>query len=231
MPGPVFVEGKSVTNAVGVATTAAFTNAFALGQLVVVTVGYSQGANETTSVVDNASTSNTYTVIPSASLANTGNILDLAVYYSVITHAKASPTVTVNFNSSATNASVVVQYFNGFVGTPTLDQAKAASGTGSTSLSSGASSATGHSTELVLGMAMAGGTAGSFTLGSGYTNLNTALQTSNYAAMESKIVSSTGAQTATFSVGSTANWLCSVATFYDAGAGGTPTNLFFPFMG
>jgi hypothetical protein len=35
-----FVEGKAVTNATGVATTAAFTNTFAVGQLVVVTINY-----------------------------------------------------------------------------------------------------------------------------------------------------------------------------------------------
>lgn len=214
-----FVEGQSAANGTGVATTPAFTNTFALGQLVVVTIMFDGGANAVTSVVDNASTSNTYTLISGASVGN-GTTLYQAVYYAVITHSKASPTVTVNFNSAATNAGAVVQYFNGFVGTPTLDKSHSSLNTTSTTVTSGASTATTYPIELVIGSGTYAGTATTFSLGTGYTNL-TQLNNSTdtvYAAMESLLTSTTGAQTATFTLAVTKVNAGGVVTFYDPSA-------------
>jgi hypothetical protein len=211
-----FVEGQVIANATGVATTPAFTNTFALGQLVVVTVNFSGGTNPTTSVTDNASTPNTYTLISGASIAN-GATLYQAVYYAVITTAKASPTVTVNYSSASNNAGVVVQYFNGFVGTPTLDQSGSSANTTSTTVTSGASSGTTQNNELVIGMGVYHAGTTTFTLGAGYTNLtqlNNSTDTVGVA-MESNLVATMNAQTATFTLGTTNVNIGGVLTFYD----------------
>lgn len=211
-----FVEGQVVDNAVGLATTPAFTNTFAVGQLVVVNICYDGGANATTLVADNATVPNTYTLIGAASVGN-GTTMYQAVYSSVIATAKASPTVTVTYNSAATNADVVVQYFNGFVGTATLDQSKSQTNASSTTATSGASSATTQATELVVGVATHISTASAFTLGSGYTNLTTNNIANRAVAMESKVVGSTGAQTATFTIAAARVNTGGVITFYDTG--------------
>jgi hypothetical protein len=66
------------------------------------------------------------------------------------------------------------------------------------------------------------GTATTFTLGSGYTNL-TADNVSNEAvAMESKVVSSTGTQTATFTLGAARVNTGGVVTFYDLSTAVSP---------
>ncbi len=224
-----FVEGKPANNITGVATTAAFTNTFAVGQLVVVYIGYDGGADATTSVTDNATTPNTYNAIPLFGVGN-GTTMYEQAYYAVVTTAKASPAVTLNFNSAGTNANIIVEYFNGFVGTPTLDQIHSQINASSTTCTSGASPTTTQPTELVVGMGMHISTTSAFSLGTGYTNLVQSSVANRQVAMESKVVSSTGAQTATFTIAAARVNAGGVATFYDAIPGGTPTNLFFPFM-
>lgn len=194
-----FVEGQSVTDIAGVATTPAFTNSFAVGQLVVVAMTYSGTIDATTSVVDNATPSNTYTKIDGATLASQGQVM----YYSVITTAKASPTVTVNFNSTSTNIGVVVQYFNGFVDTPYIDRAVRKTNSSSTTVTSGTSPVLNKTVELVVGTGhyLAGTT--TFTLGAGYTNLTQLNNSTNgvAVAMESLVTSSVDALAATFTLG------------------------------
>jgi hypothetical protein len=222
-----FVEGQVIDNGTSVATTPAFTNSFAVGQLVVVCIAFDGGANAVTSVVDNAAVSNTYNLISTASVGN-GTTMYLATYYSIITTAKASPTVTVNYNSAATNADVCVQYFNGFVGTATLDKSVAQTNASSTTCTSGASAATTQSVELVVGMGVHISTTSAFTLGAGFTNLTTNNIAARAVAMESLVTASTGAQTANFSIAAARVNAGAVVTFYDnVGGGGTPTNLFF----
>jgi hypothetical protein len=222
-----FVEGKAIDNSTGVATTAAFTNAFAVGQLVVVTIAFDGGANTVTSVTDNASVPNTYNLISGASAGN-GSTMYLATYYAIITTAKSSPQVTVNYNSSGTNADVIAQYFNGFTGTPTLDKSQSSVNASSTTCTSGATSATTQATELIVGGGVHISTTSVFSLGTGYTNLTTNNISARAVAMESKVVSSTGAQTATFTIAAARVNTGAVTTFYDnAGGGSPPTNLFF----
>lgn len=208
-----FVEGQSVTNITGVATTPAFTNSFAVGQLVVVAMTYSGSIDSTTSVVDNATPSNTYKRISDASSAGAGQVL----YYSVITTAKASPTVTVNFNSAATNIGVVVQYFNGFVDTPYIDRAKRQSNSSSTTVTSGTSPVLNKSVELVVGTGhyLAGTT--TFSLGAGYTNLTQLNDSTNAVAvaMESLVTSSVDALAATFTLGAANANFGAILTFTD----------------
>lgn len=220
-----FVEGKTVNNTTGVATTAAFTNTFAVGQLVVVAVNYDGGSNVTTSVTDNATTPNTYTLIPGASKAGTG--IFQAVYYAKITTAKASPTVTVNYTSTSSNAVVTAQYFNGFVSTPTLDESTSSANATSTTVTSGASGVTAQAIELIVGVGSIGHVTAAFTLGAGYTNLSgqsgSVSLVKSGIGMESLITASTGAQTATFTLNATAVNVGGVVTFYDAASGSLPS--------
>lgn len=210
-----FVEGKTIDSTTGSATTAAFTNTFAVKQLVVVTIAFDGGSNTVTSITDNASTSNAYVLISNASVGN-GTTMYLATYYAVITTAVASAQVTVNYNSTGTNANVAVQYFNGFTTAPTLDQAHAQTNASSTTTTSGATSATAHAAELVVGMGVHISTTSAFSLGTGYTNLTTGNVAARAVAMESKVVSSRAAQTATFTIAAARVNAGAVATFYDA---------------
>jgi fibronectin-binding autotransporter adhesin len=216
---PAFVEGQSVTNSTNTAVTPPFTNSFAVGQLVVVTAMYSGGANATQSIFDNASPSNQYNFIAGASGQVVSGGAYIAVYYSIIRTAKTSPTVTIQYNSAATNIAVTAQYFNGFVGTPILDISKLSVNTTSTTVTSGASGSTTQANELVVGMGVYDyGTNTTYSLGSGYSNLTQANDATNSvtAAMESKIVSAIGAQTATFTLATTNVNGGAVVSFYDS---------------
>lgn len=223
-----FVEGQVIDNGTGVATTPAFTNSFVTGQLVVITACFDGASDTTTSITDNATTHATYIKVTNASgLAGGAGTNYKAVYYAVWAATKASPTITVNFNSAATNCNVVVQYFNGFTGTPTLDVSATQANLSSTTVTSPTSSATAQATELVIGSGGYTGTVTTFSLGSGYTNLTQSNVANRAGAMESKVVSSTGTQVATFTLAVAKANGASVTSFYDAVAGATPTNLFY----
>lgn len=225
-----FVEGQVKSSGATPATTPAFTNALAVGQLIVVFCGSDGGATgNITSVTD--SKGNTYTQVPGFNTANGGGTLDVDCWYAVVTtgHTGAAPTVSVNFNAAATNMNAIVQIFNGFTGTPTLDQSHTSDNTSSTTVTSNASAATVQAVELVVGGGVHASTVSAWTLGTGYTNLTSSDVGARSAAMESKVVSSTGAQTATFTLAAARVNMGGVLTFYDnaGGGGGTPTNLFF----
>lgn len=224
-----FVEGKVIDNGTGTATTAAFTNAFATGQLVAVMAAFDGSANTITSVTD--SKGNTYVQVPGMSVTNGLNPgCGLDMWYAVVTAGGAAPTVTVNYNATGTNANVAVQYFNGFVGTPTLDKVHSQINASSTTATSGATAATTQAVELVIGLAAHAATTSAFTLGAGYTNLSTNNIALRANAMESLVTAATGAQTATFTIAAARVNAGGVATFYDAVAGGANNGAAFLSM-
>lgn len=211
-----FLEGQVANATASPVATPAFTNALAVGQLVVVYVTYDAGlAALTTSVTD--SKGNTYINVPSFYALDATNNMAIDCWYAVVTtgHTGAAPTVSVAFNAVSANANIVVQVFNGFVGTPTFDKKNTSVNASSTTATSGASAATTVAAELVVGGAVHTGTVSAYSLGAGYTNLTQSSVANRQAAMESKVVAATGAQTATFTIALARANIGGVATFYD----------------
>lgn len=203
----------------------AFASAVVAGNLIVVTTADTSGAtNGVTNVTDTGG--NTYTQI-----MDTHGTNGFQMWYAVVVTGGSGFQVSVTWDTGITSKiEFVAQEFNGFVGTPTLDKSTFAPATGgstSTSPNSGATATTTQAAELVVGGAEHSGSTAAFSLGSGYTNLGTVNSSSCAVAQESKVVSSTGAQTATLSIAASREWICGVATFYDAGAGATGQYFFF----
>ncbi len=129
-----------------------------------------------------------------------------------------------------------VREYSGLATSAVFDKAASATAS-SASATSGATAATVQANELVIGLVGSGTGLASYTAGTGFGRLVSALGAgSGYdGAMEDKIVAAAGAQTATFTIPSSASYACAVATFKDAvaGSGGSagPTGGFFPFFG
>lgn len=188
------------------------------GQLLVAFIGF-DATNTVTSVTDNKS--NTWTHIAGMYLAGDSGGASIDAYYCIPTTVGASFTVDVAFSAATSNINVVIQSFNGFTGTPTLDQLKSQDNPSpTTSVSSGATPTTTQAVEIVVGGGIHTSTTSAWTLGTGYTNLTSSDVTSRSMAMESKLTSSTGAQTATFTVAASRTSMGGVATFYDNTGGG-----------
>lgn len=120
-----------------------------------------------------------------------------------------TPTVTITLVSIFT-VDVEMQEWSG-VGS--LDQSTISNNglSSSTALSSDPSGIA-EEDELVLGFGVIGNTGG-LVAGAGYSNLTTSA-TNFSVGLESKIISTDGPQTATFTANTTGSWICGVATFF-----------------
>lgn len=213
-----YSNGKSA-NSSGATTplvVAAFTPAVVAGQLIVVTIADDSGVgNNIIAVTDTGG--NTYTRIATSSGQGSSC---LNVYYTVVVIGGLAGTfqVSVAWNTAnTTGISVAAGYYNGFVSTPILDQSAVAGPTTSTAASSGATGTTAQANELIIGSVEHAGTTSAFTLGSGFTNIISPSGVAGHqVAQESMVVSSTGAQTATFTISASREWVCGVSTFYDS---------------
>ena len=212
-----FVKGGNGSGiATGTATTGSIGTTTTGNLMVVCCASNSATSNDFASVTDN--NSNTY----SRAKSQPGNGTDVEIWYCHNFTGGASHTVTATTTNAFRNVAVVAQEFSGAVTSASLDQTAGATGTG-TSQSSGATSTTTQADEMVFG-AMVAEASDTISLGAGFSNLgiNTGIASVRPAA-ESMIISSTGAQTATFSTAGSLNWNCAVATFKAAGGGGGPT--------
>lgn len=224
--GVTFVQGQSKSSGVSPAAFTALTSV-SVGDLIVVTAGGDGGiTGAVTGVTD--SLGNTYTQVPGFDFANAGGTLNMDVWYTVATVGGASDVVSVAFQDANENFAGVVQQFTGFTGTATYDIKQTSSNASGTTCTSGASASTNQADELVVGMCIHASTASAFSLGAGYTNLTQISVSARQTAMESKIVSSTGSQTATMTIAAARVNMGGLVTFYDSGGGGggggaTPT--------
>jgi hypothetical protein len=220
-----FVAGNTASDNTGVATTGSLGTTVA-GQLIVITISDdSAGATSVTSVTD--SFGNTYTKVPIA--AGTNSVLlnssSTQMWYAVLAVGKAgaSHTVTVNWSTAATGrVTVAAQYFNGFTGTPTLDQKLGATGT-STTASPGTTGTLTTANELVVVGAGHASTTSAFTAGAGMTNLSTQNVANAAVGQVSKVVAATTAVTGTLTIAASRAWGAIIATFYDGATNTTVT--------
>lgn len=169
---------------------------------------------------------NTWTRVRSDAIAAT---LDLETWYSRITTGGASYKVTASDNGGGVDSSIICEEWSGEAASPVDVNQGATDNTGlSGALNSGATSATSQANEVVIG---GGATAGAptYTVGSGYSNMNRVATTFTSLAFESKIVSATGAQTATLTAGAAGSWGMHVATFKELVPAATSFGTFISF--
>lgn len=204
-----FVQGKSGTNASGATSTtstAAFSSNTTLGNLIIVGIANDGTAGSVTSVTDTQGNSYSLVVRNTALTAVTAEI-----WVAVVTTAGASNVVTANqgFNDGA----IFAQEWSGLATSSFTDQL--ARGTGSTTTMTATTAATTVANELIFAVGevdLSG--SNTITVGAGYSNFLTASSSFVRGAIESKTVSSTGAQTATMTIASgTASWRECIATF------------------
>lgn len=213
-----WVSTGTASNTTGVATTTSLGTTVA-GQLIVVGYADDSATGTTfTSMTDNAAPANTYTAADSFRL----NSVTYRMFWARLVTGAAAHTVTANWSTAASGrATVVAQYFNGFTGTPTIDQATGGTGTGTSANTGITTGATTHAAEIVVVGAAHDATISAFTLGAGYTNLGTVSVANAQNAMESKVIAATGTQTGVLTIAASRNWGSSIATFYDNTGGGT----------
>lgn len=146
-------------------------------------------------------------------LNNVSGLGFVVLYYKENITGLTTPTMTWQ-HSGTQSACMVVAEYSGLLTSGSLDQSKYGTGTG-TALSTGASGVTTNANEVVVAF---GGTDfgnNAYTLGAGYGHLKQAGNINADGAMEDKIISSTGAQTATLTA-STTDWGMGLATFIGA---------------
>lgn len=206
-----FVQGatKGSTNGSGTLTTSLNNPTVSGNVLVVQAVTNAGNLGNTTSVSDNFG--NTFTLIKEITNGDSAHSL----WYAENIVGGFGHTITMVYNTSqADHAAIEIQEFSGSNGaTGTLDQVASARGTG-TSVSTGATATTTQAGEFVV-VSTTMDSSTTVSQGSGYSNLtsNGSGGSDCAVAMESKTVSSTGAQTGTFTLNHSRDWTAIVATF------------------
>lgn len=204
-----FAFGNTASSTTSPATTAGLSTSV-IGDLIVATLADDSGTSTSiTSVTDNKG--NTYSRIGPVQV----NTVSTQMWYTVVTAGGAGTVVSAAFNTGTTaRCTIAAQRFNGFLGTATLDQSTATTGT-STSASPGTTGSTTNVNEIIV---VGGGHAGAtsaFTLGAGYANLNTVNVANAAVAQENKIVSTIGTQTGSLTIAASRAWGAHIATFKD----------------
>jgi hypothetical protein len=115
--------------------------------------------------------------------------------------------------------------YSGIVTTAPVDQHTVTTATSSGGVqSSGNTSATTNANDLIIGWAVGSTATAISAVGSGFGNLVTATGTSNELALEDKIVSATGAQSASFTTTNATNNAIGVAAFKGSGGAASIPN-------
>ena len=190
--------------------TSAFSSPTATGNLIVVAISGGSSVNGVTSVTDTAG--NTYAKIFSAANSSLA-ILDM--WYAANITGVGSNVVTVTRSSAVLTVLAACEY-SGIAAVP-LDVWVTGTASGVTAAASGSTATTTVANELVVG-GVGTGAAGTTTAtaGSGYGNLVQKSGASLFVAQESKAVSSTGTQSAAFTLGSADYSVCGCTTFKGA---------------
>ena len=205
---PTFVQQNSATPQSPTATVAvAFTTAQTAGDLNVVVVGWNDTTATVQSVKDSAG--NTYSL---AIGPTSGTALRQSIYYAPNILAGAN-TVTVTFSQAAAYPDIRILEYRGV---NAVDVTAGAVGS-STAASSGAATTT-VASELVFGADIVQTTTAS--AGSGFTSRVITAQDGDIA--EDKVVTATGSNSATATLGSAGPWVMQMVTFF-ALSGPAPT--------
>lgn len=184
-----------------------FANPLTIGNTVIIRLMLDgQASAQTTTMVDSAG--NTYTRRGTEFLTS---IDQVDIWQTTVTKTGAGVTVTAG-GLGNTTASLIAEEWVGTLVFDKTTQALDASGT-STAINTGATATTTAANELVIVAASASSATAAFTVGSSYSGLTQKVSSPSTLATESKIVTSTGTQTGTFTLGAGAQWTAVICTF------------------
>lgn len=215
------ISGTGTTSS----TSAHFNNTVVAGNAIIVGVMVNQGtANRVSSVTDSAS--NTYSKVGS-SQTGTGVECEIWASFGVASTGAATQTVTVTAQTSDQLIFDAVEISG--LNASGYDRSVGTSGTG-TSLDTGASATTRQANEILFVVA-AQGNVRPFTQGSGFTMQQQLNSGSIAAAVETQIVSATGAYDGTMTIDTSQNWAILMATFADTAISGGATAHLLSMMG
>ena len=194
-------QGSAVSS-----VSVAFSTNNTAGNLIIAFVRMST-TSQTVTLADSAG--NTYTQAVAQSQTSDGSQVRLFYAKNIV---GAANTVTATFSASNNHPWLAIYEYRGLSTTSPLDQTASAQNF-SSAPSSGATGTTTGANELIFGgFGFPASYSGTQAAGSGFTLAQNDTSTSP-AANESKLVTATGSYTATFSLGSSANWSAVVATF------------------
>lgn len=151
--------------------------------------------------------------------------LDTAAIYYRLNAASGATTVTYHTGQGAGTLRMVIIEYSGIATSSALDQTSSGYNASSTAPNSGATATLAQATELALGYGdQVNAPSGAWTAGGGYTLVSDAFTASGQNQLKLGVselfTASTAAQTATFTIPTTADeWSCMIATFKGAGAG------------
>jgi hypothetical protein len=181
-----------------------------IGSLIVVPITLTLGGQSITSVTDTVG--NTYsTVAASQGVGSSGNYT-VVCYYTYNQSAGAN-TVTIHLSSTGDDIAAIVREYGEIDRSKALDKAAVTNGTG-TAIASPASATTTTSKELVVAFMGASWTSGDAITTTAYNNLLSKNDASSVqTAIADTVTLGLAAQTASFTLNSSENWACGVATF------------------
>lgn len=205
------VQHKS-TAASTASVALAFTSNVTAGNLIVACASLYAGDTLNTPT---DSQGNTYTLAVAKNPGTSGTPSQTNIYYAV---AGSSGTLTVTATQNATDCLHLHLYE--VSGVNTLDKTGSNyQSTPTTAATVSTSAATTQANECVIAFFASNNTSGTWTAGSGYSNLESTPNSGSgtSAATEDKIVSATGTQTATATLSSSDVITSAIATFYQSG--------------
>ncbi len=208
-----YVQSISTNGGNLTSLSASFASNNTAGNLIIVVAGWA-GTTITASVSD--SNGNTYqtAVGPTTGVGSRGQMF----YAENI--AGGANTVTVAFSASVSGAHLLIHEYSGIATSNSLDQVTSA--TGSSTVCDTGSVTTTQADALLFASCGAETDPTTITAGTGYT-LRELVGAAGKTATEDQIVSATGTYNATFTLGASAPWLASLATFKAASVNNPPS--------
>src|SRR3984893_16310179 len=206
-------ENYAVPQSPQAQVTVPFTGAQAVGNLNVVVIGWSDATSHVVSVSDTRA--NVYSAALSPTVQS--GIQTQVIYYAagIAAAAAGANTVTVNFDAAVSYPDVRIAEYGGISATTPVDVAAGASGTGTTS--SVTLATTNANDLLVAGDYVQTSTTAA---GAGYTNR--VITSPDGSILEDRTVTAAGTYSATASLSGGGGWVMQLVAFRGAGAGGTP---------
>lgn len=216
------IQQKKGTNTSTTALVIATTSNTTTGDTVIVAINGNSATDQISSVT---ATGMTFVKDTTASgLIGGGAASYISVWVAENVTGATTPSITIN----KTLTWAIEALVNHYSGLATTSKDKVAAATGTTTAISGGTTATlTQANELVV---MIGGSdfgGATYTVGSGYGNLNQQAAAAGDIAIQDKVVAATTAVTGAMTLSGASDNRGAILTFLVASAGATPTNLFF----
>jgi len=206
MPYSILQTKSSTIPTTGASSTITWANNTTPGSLIVV-VTINNSVTGVSSITD--SQSNTYAL----AIAQNLTVQRGEIWYANSIKGGTTPTITINWLGTGNPATLIIREYAGVLTTNPLDRTKSATATGTAATSGATASTLTNSYELVVSAIAGAVSSPTYTLGSGFGNLTQQNGTGVSSAIEDKLSSDISVQTGTFTIDSSQNYACLLATF------------------